>query len=67
MAFHRVYDCTPRAYRLKLEKVIEISVLTEQEKQQITQLVHHWVVPAIGCTEPICVALATSRAVEAFR
>ena len=41
-------------------------MLTEQEKQQITQLVHHWVVPAIGCTEPICVALATSRAVEAL-
>lgn len=41
-------------------------MLTEQEKQQITQLVRHWVVPAIGCTEPICVALATSRAVEAL-
>lgn len=39
-------------------------MLNESEKQQITQLVRHWVVPAIGCTEPICVALATSKAAE---
>lgn len=39
-------------------------MLNETEKQQITQLVHHWVVPAIGCTEPICVALAASKAAE---
>ena len=41
-------------------------VLTDKEKEAITRLVHHWVVPAIGCTEPICVALATSRAAEAL-
>ena len=39
-------------------------MLTSIEKQQITTLVHHWVVPAIGCTEPICVALAVSRATQ---
>ena len=39
-------------------------MLTPTEKQQITTLVHHWVVPAIGCTEPICVALAVSRATQ---
>lgn len=39
-------------------------MLTSLEKQQITRLVRHWVVPAIGCTEPICVALAVSRASE---
>ena len=39
-------------------------MLTPLEKEQITKLVRHWVVPAIGCTEPICVALAVSRATE---
>lgn len=39
-------------------------MLTEIEKEQITQLVRHWVVPAIGCTEPVCVALAASKAAE---
>ena len=39
-------------------------MLTSIEKEQITRLVRHWVVPAIGCTEPICVALAVSRATE---
>ena len=39
-------------------------MLTDHEKQKITQLVHHWVVPAIGCTEPICVALAAARAAQ---
>ena len=39
-------------------------MLSNHEKQQITRLVHHWVVPAIGCTEPICVALAVSRATQ---
>lgn len=39
-------------------------MLSTLEKQQITKLVRHWVVPAIGCTEPICVALAVSRATE---
>ncbi len=41
-------------------------MITETEKQQITALVRHWVVPAIGCTEPICVALAACRAAEAL-
>lgn len=43
---------------------MNFNMLTLTEKQQITQLVKHWVVPAIGCTEPICVALAVSKATE---
>ena len=39
-------------------------MLTPEIRQQITSLVHHWVVPAMGCTEPICVALATAKATE---
>ena len=39
-------------------------MLPKSEREQIIQLVRHWVVPAIGCTEPICVALAVSRATE---
>ena len=39
-------------------------MLTPEIRQQITSLVRHWVVPAMGCTEPICVALATAKATE---
>lgn len=39
-------------------------MLTIEERQQIIHLVRRWVVPAMGCTEPICVALAASKATE---
>lgn len=35
-----------------------------QERERIVALIHREVVPAIGCTEPIAVALCTARAVE---
>ena len=33
-------------------------------KKQIIDLIHHEVIPAIGCTEPIAVALAVAKASE---
>lgn len=41
-------------------------MLPENVRQSIISLIHREVVPAIGCTEPIAVALATARAKEAL-
>ena len=39
-------------------------MLPKETRQQIIDLVHREVVPAIGCTEPMAVALCTARATE---
>lgn len=38
--------------------------MTEKERQQIASLVKSEVIPAIGCTEPIAVALCVAKATE---
>ena len=38
--------------------------MNEQIKKQIIALIHREVIPAIGCTEPIAVALACAKAAE---
>lgn len=39
-------------------------MLTVDERRQIVDLLHHEVVPAMGCTEPVAVALCAARAAE---
>ena len=39
-------------------------MIDKQTRDAIIALVHREVVPAIGCTEPMCVALCTARATE---
>ena len=39
-------------------------MLSQNERKRIIALINREVVPAIGCTEPIAVALCTARAAE---
>ena len=39
-------------------------MLTKQQTQALISLIKHQVIPAIGCTEPMAVALCTARATE---
>lgn len=39
-------------------------MLDKQIREQIIELIHQQVVPAVGCTEPMAVALCTARATE---
>ena len=39
-------------------------MIAQAERNQIIDLINREVVPAIGCTEPIAVALCTARAAE---
>lgn len=42
-------------------------MLEKSEREQIIALIHREVVPAIGCTEPIAVALCVAKASEILK
>ena len=39
-------------------------MIEKELRERIIAMIHHEVVPAIGCTEPMCVALCTAKATE---
>ncbi len=39
-------------------------MLQKEKREEIIALIHREVVPAVGCTEPMCVALCVARATE---
>lgn len=55
---NRVGDCTRRIVKS------ENYMIPQTERKRIIDLIRREVVPAIGCTEPIAVALCTARAAE---
>ena len=51
-------------FLLPLPLLKALNSMDEQTKQSIIRLIHREVIPAIGCTEPIAVALACAKAAE---
>lgn len=74
LAFHKDSDLLKNAYEAKnnllllhTEKTIQEipqQMLPKKERDQIRQLMHQEIIPAIGCTEPIAVSLCTAKATE---
>ena len=61
-AAHRVSGMAPGSCTVRLHS--EQEMIDSATQQQILDLIHREVVPAVGCTEPMAVALCTARATE---
>ena len=59
-----LYSHNHRRKKLNFALTKTLNMLTNEEIQEISALLHQQVVPAIGCTEPMAVALAVARATE---
>ena len=49
---------------VNLQRMLEHTMVDKETRKRIIALVNKEVVPAIGCTEPMCVALCTAKATE---